>query len=328
MDYRIIATLGPASSTESIWSAMLAEGVTELRLNTSHLSLKELSEWLERLSEFRLRVDQPVPVILDLQGSKWRLGLFAAFLLEPGETIDFILGAAADRPNILPVPHKDFFEAADVSNGLILLNDARMHLMIESVQPERISARVLRGGEITANKGITLASSQYRLETLGEKDRAILAQTAPFADLSYAISFVKDVEEMKRYRSLLGNAHLIAKLERRSAIEDARLLPQFANELWLCRGDLGAEVGLVSMAELAATFAMQIKELPVPVCLAGQVLEHMVSSPNPTRSEVVVMYDALQKGFSGLILSDETAVGYYPLQSCAAAALFRHEAGA
>jgi len=134
---------------------------------------------------------------------------------------------------------------------------------------------------------------------------------------------------MKRYRELAGEAlYLIAKLERGPAMADSARIARSANELWLCRGDLGAELGLKEMAEAAARFSEQIPRLPVPAIMAGQVLEHMSEHPTPTRSEVCYLHDTLARGYQGFVLSDETAIGKYPVESCRIAGMFKTPANA
>jgi pyruvate kinase len=324
MKYELIATLGPSSSSEALWQAMLSTGVTALRLNTSHLSLEQLEAWLEKLERFTSHLDMHLPLVLDLQGSKWRLGQLAARQLADGEIIDLVYSTETALDGALPVPHADFFQAAERSNGEIVLNDARVRLMVEKSTSDRIRARVTLGGPIASHKGITFGASEFRKEALNEKDQAILRQTRGKASIRYAISYVKDAVEMSRYRALCGKgAYLAAKLERQPALEQARQIAETADELWLCRGDLGAELGQVGMAEAVFRFSAQLSAIAIPVYLAGQVLEHMVEHPTPTRSEVCYLYEALQKGYAGAVLSDETAVGRYPVESCQAAAQFR-----
>ena len=178
-------------------------------------------------------------------------------------------------------------------------------------------------GEISSHKGITFTASAYRAENLSEKDRSILEVTRGLAWVRYAISYVRDAAEMARYRALIQPAYLIAKLERGPAMIEAQQVAEFADELWLCRGDLGAEVGLVDMAAATRHFSALVPELPVPAIMAGQVLEHMTDQPVPTRSEVCYLHDTLAAGYRGFVLSDEAAVGRYPVESCRAAALFR-----
>ena len=313
--FQTIATLGPASSQPEMWQAMLSAGATSFRLNTSHLSLAQLLQWLERLDPV-LR-GRNVLVVLDLQGSKWRLGRFPACELEIGEQVTLVLGQQAARPAEIPVPHADFFAAALQSDGEVVLNDARVRLQIERVDEGWLTARVLQPGVLQENKGITLSRSDYRSETLGEKDQTIYQQTAALAWVRYAVSYVKDGQEMLRYRHLLGNrSDLIAKLERQPALLDVRKIEEQAGEVWLCRGDLGAELGLRAMAESVHQFTQSLASRRVPALMAGQVLEHMADNPMPTRSEVCYLYDVTAAGYAGVVLSDETAVGKFPVEAC------------
>jgi pyruvate kinase len=324
MDYEIVATLGPSSDTESTWQGMLAAGATAFRVNTSHLSLPQLNAWIGRLSAFLAAWDPRPPLILDLQGSKWRLGQFPACELTGGQRVTLVRAASADRPNVLPVPHPDFFRAASMSSGEIVLNDARLRLVVESLDADSLSARVTAGGSIIPRKGITYTASTYRQESLNETDRAILARTQHLKGVQYALSYVKDATEMRNYRAQVGqSAFLIAKLERQPAVDEAMQIAESADELWLCRGDLGAELGAKAMAATVYHFSDRVAGVPVPVLLAGQIFEHMSEHPNPTRSEVCAVHDALMKGYRGVVLSDETAIGRDPVESCRVAALFR-----
>jgi pyruvate kinase len=324
MNYDIIATLGPSSNTPTIWQEMLAAGVSAFRLNTSHLSLSQLHQWLDQLTPFLSVLNPAPPVVLDLQGSKWRLGDFPTHVLKQGQHIELINAPSSDRSNALPVPHVDFFQAAPVSSEEIVLNDAKIKLARKGFGPESLRAKVLVGGEVSARKGITFAASNYRQERLNDKDRAILDQTRLLPFVRYAISYIRDAVEMRKYRAHFGDsAYLIAKVERQPAVDEALPVAMIADELWLCRGDLGAEVGLHAMAETARQFLASIGALSIPVLMAGQVLEHMVEHPAPTRSEVCYLYEALLKGYRGFVLSDEAAIGRYPIESCRIAALFR-----
>jgi len=322
--YEIVATLGPSSNNVSIWQPLLDAGATAFRLNTSHLSLPQLQRWLDQLDPFLSSLNPRPPLVLDLQGSKWRLGDFAACMLNVGQRIELVCAASSDRPNVLPVPHPDFFRAASVSSDEIVLNDAKIRLVRESIGSDTLRARVIVGGELSAHKGITFASSDYRQEELSAKDRSIFEQTQHLKGVRYAISYVRDAAEMIKYRAHFGrSAYLIAKLERQPAVDEAQSIAAAADELWLCRGDLGAELGIRSMAETVHRFSDGIGALPVPVLMAGQVLEHMTEHPTPTRSEVCYLYDTLYAGYRGFVLSDEVAIGRYPIDSCRIAALFR-----
>ncbi len=323
-NYEIISTLGPASDVEAMWKSMLLAGATAFRLNTSHLELDQLWAWLERLEPF-LRVRRPrLALTLDLQGSKWRLGQLAPLELIEGQIIELVLAPSSDQPNRLPVPHADFFQAALLSSPELRLNDAKIHLRVETIAEEHLRVRVTRGGPLSAHKGITYLESDFRSEAPSEKDQEIIRQTRDLLGIRYAISYLRDATEMHRYRTRLGlQVYLIAKLERAPAMAEAEQIATEADELWVCRGDLGAELGLPGMARAIYTLSERVRALNCPVMMAGQVLEHMTAAATPTRAEVCAMYDALTLGYGGFVLSDETAIGHSPLEACRAAAMFR-----
>lgn len=327
MPYEVIATLGPASDTPQRWQAMIAAGATAFRLNSSHLSVEQTSAWVERLRMFYEQMGRFLPVVIDLQGSKWRLGQIDASELAADQRVRLIQAETSETADVLPVPHADFFAAAPKSSRLIRLNDAKVLLEIETIDPDSIQARVVQGGPISARKGITYAATEFRSEGLNEKDRTILSGMRSYPFVRFAISYLKSAAEMAAYRRQIGaGVYLIAKLERALALEQVSDIAAEANELWVCRGDLGAELGLVGMAQAAHRFSQIVRDMPIPVMLAGQVLEHMTDHPVPTRSEVYCLYDALAQGYQGVVLSDEAAIGQFPIESCQTADMFQHEA--
>lgn len=321
--YHITTTLGPSSEQAAVWAKLLAAGATAFRLNTSHLSLSQLTQWLAHLSDFFDARRERIPLVLDLQGSKWRLGDFPACTLAADQTVQLIHAPQTEQANVLPIPHADFFKAVATSSAELVLNDAKNRLRITDIASDRLTAQVVQGGPIASCKGITFTDTAYRLEQLSEKDQAIIRQTRSFEPVRYAISYVRDAGEMSQYRQWVGaEAYLIAKLERQPAVEQAEEIAAYADELWLCRGDLGAELGLVEMARVVHDFTAELSRLDVPVVLAGQLLEHMTEHATPTRSEVCYLYDVVRSGYDGIVLSDETAIGRYPVESCQTAAMF------
>jgi pyruvate kinase len=185
---------------------------------------------------------------------------------------------------------------------------------------------VTRGGPLSSHKGITYLESDFRSEALSEKDREIIRQTKDLPGIRYAISYLRDAAEMHQYRTRFGpQAYLIAKLERAPAMVEAEQIAVDANEMWVCRGDLGAELGLPGMARAVYALSGQIRELSCPVMMAGQVLEHMTVANVATRAEICALHDALALGYRGFVLSDETAIGLNPLDACHAAAMFRYD---
>jgi pyruvate kinase len=245
--------------------------------------------------------------------------------LVAGQSITLVYEQAVQHPDVLPVPHLDFFQAAPLSNGEITLNDARVTLRVEACAVDWLRAVVVQGGGLSSRKGITYTACDYRREALTEQDHVILEQTQGMTGMEYALSYVRDAAEMARYRACMEGVYLIAKVERRLALEEVVPMAGIADELWLCRGDLGAEMGLREMAKAAYRFPAELGALPAPVLLAGQVLEHLTAHAAPTRAEVCGLYAALQQGYVGVVLSDETAVGCDPVASCRWAAMFREK---
>ena len=324
MEYQLVPTIGPASYSVEVWQAMVEAGADRFRLNTSHLNLEELESWLRDFERFYSVNHAKPALVLDLQGSKWRLGNFKAFRMLEWEELILKFGSESSARKVLPVPHKDFFEAAKSSDGTIVLNDAKNLLEIVSIEENEIRVRVILGGMISSHKGITFQQTEYRRENLSRKDKNIFELSKEFDFIQYALSYVKDADEMQKFREEFGpEVFLAAKLERRSSLEKVNEIASFANELWVCRGDLGAELGLQQMALELSKFNKIVKSLPVTVIMAGQVLEHMAGSPVPTRSEVCYLHDCLESGYQGFVLSDETAVGKFPLEACKIGAMFK-----
>lgn len=324
-DYEIIATIGPKSLDEILLEEMIGCGVTAFRLNTSHITIDQLNDLIDRYYSFYQKVSHHPSLYLDLQGSKWRLGLFPTVELSVNQKVKLMYGEETSGKNALPVPHLDFFIAVKNSNGLLTLADGKVCMQIEKVMQDEIIARVTRAGRLSSRKGITVTECGFRKEELSQNDQKVVKNTTGLPFVRYAVSYIKDGQEMKKYRQMLGeSAYLTAKLERISALDDVLLISELANELWLCRGDLGAELGLKDMAKIVYEFHSLIPILKKPVILAGQVLEHLVDHPMPTRSEICYCYDALNHGYRGFVLSDETAVGSFIIEACRTAAMFKN----
>jgi len=146
------------------------------------------------------------PIVIDLQGSKWRVGELAPLDLVRGSRVEIALVRGEARDGVIPVPHADFFRAAAVSDGRVLLDDARIELVLEETGPDHAVATVLRPGVLKPRKGITLRATAFRRESLTDADAEIVRSTRGLADVSYAVSYVKDGAEAERYRGLIGPA--------------------------------------------------------------------------------------------------------------------------
>ncbi len=305
-------TLGPASESDEIILGLL-QTADRFRLNASHLDAAGLRSWLKRLQTLFEQSGKTIPVIIDLQGAKMRLGRLAPLAQLP-ERITLTLANESDAPSALPVPHEELFKAVRLGD-ILTLNDAKVRIEIRGIRLHegRIDALVLTNGPVSSGKGVNRASHPIPYGKLLDRDAAMIAASKDFPFVEYAFSFVHSGHEAELLRPQVGRHRLIAKIERPEAIPNTAQIDVLFDEIWFCRGDLGAQAGLSQLGPLQDEFVSFFEKMRHPKILAGQVLEHMTHFPEPTRSEVVHLHDIRKAGFDGIVLSDETAIGKNPL---------------
>lgn len=303
---QLVVTLGPASAGKE--RALLDAGATSLRLNASHLEVPRLVTWLERVRA----VSADVPVVVDLQGAKMRVGQFPPRAVTKSAVVRFVLGEQVDAGDAVPVPHKDLFTA--VRPGEVLsCDDDRLRCEVESNSGDVLVARWLTDGTLKPKKGINRAAHPVDIDEMSARDVAQVKAAKAFGPVSFAWSFMTDGRESAWLRALAPGCPVVGKMETGeplAAIDGVLLL---VDALWICRGDLGAQLGPAALARFVSRWRPPADG--VPVLMAGQVLQHLASAAEPTRSEVCHLYDLLQRGYAGIVLSDETAVGVDPVQA-------------
>lgn len=307
---KTIFTLGPASDNESLLR-FFCKTATGFRLNVAHLTPVKLQEWLDKLTLLFTGM-QPLPVVLDLQGAKMRVGKYPALNQLPSP-VTLFLGTESTEPSRIPIPHAPLFQALRRGDRL-LLNDARVQLEVTETSNHFAKAVVVTNGPLSANKGINRALHPLPFTEVIASDQDAIAIGLKYPFVQFACSFVLDGHEMDYLRPLTADRVLIAKIERPEAMSHLIAIDKRFQGLWFCRGDLGAQAGLKQLAPLQKEFAAAFPRLTQSKWLAGQVLEYMTHFPEPTRSEVVHLAEARAAGFDGIVLSDETAIGKYPYQ--------------
>ncbi len=305
----LVATLGPASL--HLAAELAGAGATGLRLNASHMLPRKLGD-----AARAVRATCPeVPIVVDLQGAKMRLGTFAARPVARGERLCF-----AGTPNgvgEIPLPHPELFRAVGTGDTLSC-SDGRIRLRVIACDATRLEAECLDDGMLRPRKGINVLEHPVDLEGLSEFDVAHVRATCELPRMHYAFSFMKDGREAAWVREYAGEAPVVGKIERLEATHGVPSIAAHVDEAWVCRGDLGAQVGLPAMARFIGAF--DPRTVDRPVLMAGQVLEHLTRHPAPTRSEVCHVFDLLARGYAGIVLSDETAVGADPVRAVTVAA--------
>ncbi len=310
-NYQIIATLGPAVKNKI--EVLVEAGATGFRLNCSHLSLPELSSWLLKLEKAFNKMKIVLPVWLDLQGAKLRVGrLTGNVVLKKGEVVHF-KNNYRQRGQEIPLPHKWVFEHIQ-KNDAILLDDGKLQLRVTEVGKMNFFGRVVLSGELSSFKGFVVKQKEPPLNTISDRDRNFIEQTCEFEFVGYAISYLQTAEELLLFKKLTKDRAITAKIEREQAFSQLRQFGETADVSWLCRGDLGTSAQLFDLYQFEKDFAMQMGLLGKPFLIAGQVLENMVHHNTPSRSEIAHLGFLLENGFSGVVLSDETAIGSFPIE--------------
>jgi len=299
--FQIVATLGPASLDRAI---DLAEaGATAFRLNASHMGSAALSQAVGSI-----RDDLPdAPVVIDLQGAKMRLGGLEARDVRVGEVARFALSPSGSDEVLLP--HAELFDQIEAGETLSI-DDDRLRFVVASVGDGMLEARVLAGGTLQARKGVNVVEHPVRLADLAPADAEAVERLAGEAGITWALSFVADGSELDWVRRRVDAARVIAKVERAAALEAIDSIARAADAMWICRGDLGAQLGAARLAQWVGEYSP--KHENTAVLMAGQVFEHLTRHAEPTRSEVCHLYDLIRRGYDGIVLSDETAIGVNP----------------
>jgi pyruvate kinase len=319
---KVVATLGPASGDPAVIGAMLDAGLDVARLNFSHGEPAEHQERLRLARRAAAERGASLAVLADLQGPKIRVGVLAGdgYPLPTGASCELLAGADSAPAPVVPVTYGRL--ADDLRPGdRVLLDDGAIELEVRSVSGRRVDCVVRRGGIVRSRKGVNLPGVRVSAPSLTAKDRRDLA-SAIEAGVDYvALSFVRrpgDVTEAKRAIAELGaDVPLVAKLERPEAIEQLDGILDAADAVMVARGDLGVELAVEQVPPLQKTIIARANARGVPVITATQMLESMVSSPRPTRAEASDVANAVFDGTDAVMLSQETAIGTYPVEAVA-----------
>lgn len=312
---KIVATLGPATGSPERITALLEAGTNVIRINASHGSAEQRATWMRDVQEAAVRLEQPVAVLVDLQGPRIRVGrLRAPRSLVPGETVVFAPEAVADGDEI-PTTYDDL--ARDARPGTrILLDDGLLSVEVTQVSGLRAEARVVDGGMLTSNKGMNLPDVQVSAPALTAKDREDVAHAVAHGADYIALSFVRRAEDLAELRALLPPAiRVIAKIEKATALDELARIVEACDALMVARGDLGVELPFEQVPLVQKHLIREANRFGRPVITATQMLESMVRHPRPTRAEASDVANAILDGTDAVMLSAETAAGDYPVEA-------------
>jgi pyruvate kinase len=317
---KIVCTIGPASASREAIDRLVSVGMDAARLNFSHGSHEEHAERADLVREAQERAGRPLALIADLQGPKLRVGDLERplVLLEGDEVV--VAGEQDGRPGDLPVSPPVLAEVLLPGHDL-LIDDGRVRLRVADVEEGRARTTVLVGGAVESHKGVNLPGVPIPVPSLTDKDLRDLEFALRLGVDYVALSFVRSAADCRRLREHLvaagSTALVIAKIEKAEAVEDLDAIVSASDAVMVARGDLGVEMGPAAVPLLQKRIITSALEHGKPSITATQMLESMLRHPEPTRAEASDVANAVLDGTSALMLSGETAVGRYPVESVA-----------
>ena len=316
---KIVATVGPASSSYDMLRDMAAAGVDVFRLNFSHGSHEEHKEVIERILKINAEYGWHIGILCDLQGPKIRIGKIGGRSVDliDGSDIRFTTQEVLGDHKCVFINYPKFVDDVDVGDR-VLLDDGQLILEVkEIVDRHNVILKVIHGGPLSSNKGVNLPDSHISLPCLTTKDlndlEFILTQPVNWIALSFVRSG-SDIDELRDYIDKAEHpAKIIAKIEKPEALNEINKIIKKSNAIMIARGDLGVEVPMERLPGIQKRIINKCIQRARPVIVATQMMNSMIESPTPTRAEVTDVANSVLDGTDAVMLSGETSVGKYPV---------------
>ena len=318
---KIVATLGPASSSRETIKAMMESGVNVFRINFSHADHKDVLERIQIIRELNVSLGFHVAILADLQGPKLRVGkMKEGTIVKEGQEVSFTTEqVSVGTAEAIYMNYKQF--PKDVSAGeRVLLDDGKLIFEVISTDKKTsVHARVVQGGPLKSNKGVNLPNTNISLPALTEKDIADAIFAIKQGVDWIALSFVRHKQDVKDLRKLIKehgeyDIPIISKIEKPEALTNIKEIVKASNGLMVARGDLGVEVPAEEVPIVQKGLVQQAKLARIPVIVATQMMESMIDGLTPTRAEVNDVANSVMDGADAVMLSGETSVGKYPVE--------------
>ncbi len=318
---KIVATLGPATSEREVIIDMIKAGVDVFRINFSHADYEDVTERVKMIREVNEELETNIAILGDLQGPKLRVGVMAGeVVVAPGDEITFVTGEPFEGNAERVYMNYGAFPK-DVNPGeRILLDDGKLMFEVVSTNKiDQVKAKVIQGGPLKSKKGVNLPNTNISLPALTEKD----IQDAIFAislDVDWiALSFVRHSQDIIDLQNIIKEHSeykipIIAKIEKPEAVDNIDKIVSYCDGLMVARGDLGVEVPAHEVPLIQKKLVLRAKKARIPVIIATQMMETMITSLTPTRAEVNDVANSVMDGADAVMLSGETSVGNYPVQ--------------
>jgi len=318
---KIVATIGPASSSPDIIQRMILAGMNVARLNFSHGSYEDHAKMVKLLRSISEELDNPLTILQDLQGPKIRVGQLpdGKMALVTGKSVTLVpLADYTHQPNTVPIDYPYVGEEA-VPGTQVLLDDGLLELRVEEVMGNAVRCHIIKGGILKNRKGVNLPTLNLRLPSLTEKDKQdVEFGIAQGVDI-ISLSFVRKPEDIRSLKELLevkgADIPVLAKIEKPQAIANLEAILSESDAIMVARGDLGVEMSPEKVPLIQKRIIRMCNQQGIPVITATQMLESMIQNPRPTRAEASDVANAIIDGTDAVMLSGESAVGEFPVEA-------------
>ncbi|NEO53903.1 MAG: pyruvate kinase [Okeania sp. SIO3B5] len=321
---KIVATIGPSTTKPDVLRELIKAGATTLRLNFSHGTHEDHQRSIRLIRQTSFELNQPVAILQDLQGPKIRLGKFenGSISLERGDPFILTSHLMPGTQEMSSVTYEPL--ADEVPEGAkILLDDGKVEMLVEKVDKaeKQLHCRVVVGGPLSNNKGVNFPGVYLSIKALTDKDRKDLMFGLDQGVDWVALSFVRNPQDVLEIKQLIANAGkkvpVVAKIEKHEAIEQMEEILALCNGVMVARGDLGVELPAEEVPLLQKRLISTSNRMGIPVITATQMLDSMANNPRATRAEISDVANAIIDGTDAVMLSNETAVGNYPVEAVA-----------
>ena len=314
---KIVATLGPASSSADMLLRLLQAGADVFRLNFSHGSHDDHAQRFAIIRDLERQVGHPIGILADVQGPKLRVGRFGGgrVQLQTGQRFRLDLNPTPGDVLRVQLPHPEIIAAASIGTSL-LLDDGKLRLRVTHVRSDHLETEIAVGGPLSDRKGVNVPDMVLPIPALTRKDREDLAFALEHGADYIGLSFVQRPEDVEEAREIArGRAWIMTKLEKPQALDNLDAILRLSDAVMVARGDLGVELPPEEVPLAQKRIVRAARALGKPVVVATQMLESMIASPSPTRAEASDVATAVFDGADAVMLSAETAAGQYPLEA-------------
>ncbi|WP_298262649.1 pyruvate kinase [uncultured Lutibacter sp.] len=317
---KIVATLGPACSTKDILEKMMESGVNVFRVNFSHAEYTDVEKKIKLIREINKSRNFNVAILADLQGPKLRVGKMAEKVkLEVGDTFIFTTNKCEGTNEKAYMTYQNFPKDVQVGEHILVDDGKLLFEVIDTDRDSQVITKVLRGGKLKSKKGVNLPNTKISLPALTKKDIEDVLFAIKMKVDWIALSFVRTPEDLIQLKELIKENSsykipIIAKIEKPEAVENIDKLTPYCDALMCARGDLGVEVPMEKVPLIQKRLVLKAKKAHIPIIIATQMMETMITNQVPTRAEVNDVANSIMDGADAVMLSGETSVGEFPLE--------------